>query len=686
MGQEGPREVIARIRGGLEASRNTRIWPEYVRALNLISQVIFTRSAGFVLEVVQNAEDAGRGLDGAGFFEVSVNSRRVKITHNGCPFDADDAEALCGIRSSKKPEQGTLGYLGIGFKSVFKITDAPEVYSGGFRFKFDKLESAGQGDPDSVPWHVMPIWLEAPSEPVDGERTTFILPFRESASYRDLVAELKRLDSGLFLFLRWLRIIRMVNEETGDERLLENLGEDGEGITALRQGKRTQRFKVFRKTVSVPDWVAEDDLTRAYRKGVRRREIAIAFAVGPQGELDAAGSTSALGGVYSFMPLGEVKSGARFRIQADFLVQPGRDALNHEARWNRWLVEELAELSSEALACFSDHPRWCREFLPVFQFTRSVGEDAHDLLFGPNLIDRLEKEVRERPYLPVAGGGKSSLDAVVVLEEDDQAAGALVESGLFTVQEVAEVLGGRPGLALLAKGVVLPPSFRVPRISRWDFLHNGQFLAHKAASQDGAEWFRKLYLWLHGHHWHDRLPGGQRVPRERRYHAEEIVLAADGKLYSGGDVLLPGGVLRNPVLDSLCSEAIGLKPVCHPGLLREGGEAGAAGRLSGFLTGKCGVQKLDDIKVCREWVLPKLRADAPKPDVDTLLKYTRVCMETLAVPPGAGAELWVLGKDGEVRAAREILFSEEFRPPQCWERLARYLPQAAFLSPAYLGG
>ena len=209
-----PREVVKRIRREFEASRGSRIWPEYIRALNLISQVVFTRSAGFILELIQNAEDAGRGLSEPGSLEISVSPERVKITHNGRPFCERDAEALCGIRSSKKPEQGTLGYLGIGFKSVFKITDCPEVYSGGYRFKFDKHDPAWAEDPGAMPWHVTPIWLDSPSEGVDPALTTFILPFRESGAYQDLVDELRRLDTGLFLFLRWLKNVRMANEET----------------------------------------------------------------------------------------------------------------------------------------------------------------------------------------------------------------------------------------------------------------------------------------------------------------------------------------------------------------------------------------------------------------------------------------------------------------------------------------
>jgi hypothetical protein len=54
------------------------------------------------------------------------------------------------------------------------------------------------------------------------------------------------------------------------------------------------------------------------------------------------------GGVYSFLSLGEAKSSAKFPIQADFLVQPGRDALNYEAKWNHWILDEVRKLSLEA--------------------------------------------------------------------------------------------------------------------------------------------------------------------------------------------------------------------------------------------------------------------------------------------------------------------------------------------------
>ncbi|MDP2916921.1 MAG: hypothetical protein Q8O16_03195 [Dehalococcoidia bacterium] len=160
-----PKVCIEKIRQEIEASRGTRLWGDSINMLSTVSESIFSRSAHFILELLQNAEDAGKksGI-GAGQIEFRISPNQVMVTHNGSPFKDSDADAICGVRSTKKPEEGTLGYLGIGFKSVFKVSDCPEVHSGGFYFKFDK---GAYKDPTTEPWQIMPIWIDQPSELID---------------------------------------------------------------------------------------------------------------------------------------------------------------------------------------------------------------------------------------------------------------------------------------------------------------------------------------------------------------------------------------------------------------------------------------------------------------------------------------------------------------------------------------
>ena len=412
--------AIERVRKEFKDSERVRTWPDYVNALKLISQVVFTRSSAFVLELIQNAEDAGLGLDQAGEVTIKVNRDRLKFVHNGRPFDEKNLQAICGIRPSKKPEQGTLGYLGIGFKSVFKVSDCAEVYSNGYQFKFDRNHAEWSGQAGETPWHVIPLWIDEPSEPVDPDKTTILVRFRDAACAESVLEGLRLLKAELYLFLKWLKKITVEDEISGAPAwTLENEGEK-DGISVLKQDGRPQRFKFYRRGVTVPQEIKRDRLTQEYRSNVIKREIAIAFAVDRRGNLDPTLASAMYGGVYSFLPLGESKSGAKFPIQADFLVQPGRDAINYESPWNRWLVDEVRQLCIEAIVDLQKHPAWKYQYLTVFEFTKSKGYEAYDRLFGPKLIDPIEQFLSENPSAVAADETWAKPSELVRLTEEPQ--------------------------------------------------------------------------------------------------------------------------------------------------------------------------------------------------------------------------------------------------------------------------
>ena len=60
-GPAARRAVIESIRRRLDDARVSHTYRDYSNALKLISQVVFTRTSAFVLEFLQNAEDAGLG-------------------------------------------------------------------------------------------------------------------------------------------------------------------------------------------------------------------------------------------------------------------------------------------------------------------------------------------------------------------------------------------------------------------------------------------------------------------------------------------------------------------------------------------------------------------------------------------------------------------------------------------------
>jgi hypothetical protein len=675
---EQARQFVEQISSKIEASKGSHIWGDYINGLRLIAQVVFIRSSGFILELLQNAEDAGLELSGQGEFQVFISEKRIKIVHNGKPFDEQDVIALCGVRSSKKPERGTLGYLGIGFKSVYKVTDRPEVYSGPFRFKFCRNYWP---DPINTPWHVLPLWVDVPSEEVDESKTTFIIPFREPSQYSSVVSDVTKLGTELYLFLKWIKKVAAYDEVSGRPWLLENVGEAGGDIAVLKKDGKEERFKFFRRTLDVsqaPARVKADRLTQEYRANVKQRDISIAFALDQNGNL-----APQPGGVYSFLPLGEERSGAKFPIQADFLVQPGREAINYEAEWNHWLVEEVAELCKEAIAYFHRHPTWKYQYLSAFEFTKSPGLESYSKLFGPKLIEPIEAFLRSTRPVPTADGDWGRIEEVIRVEENEAALKELVDQGLVTDSDLGFAFGGDRNLKVVDPRVVESPSIGIRRVGRQNLLSNEDFLERLRMAADAPQQFRKLYLWLSRHPRWTTSRSGNRY--QERYSDYRIVLTSRSELVEGGKVWLLDFQPSDASLASLLSSLGNSRNVLHPAIFGGTADDKERGELRGFLTGLVGVQTLNASTVCREAILPKIQATAPRPQKQDLLEYTRYCKDILGGRMER-TEIWVLTNQGEIRPSPEVVFGQDYQPEQNWETNRQYVPGLNFLSNEYLLG
>jgi hypothetical protein len=470
--------------------------------------------------------------------------------------------------------------------------------------------------------------------------------------------------------------------------MLENLGETGEGITTLERDGRQQKFKFFHRTIDVPDWVKRDRLTQEYRANVTTREISIAFALDGYGSLAPSEAGAMYGGVYSFLPLGEAKSGARFPIQADFLVQPGRDAINYEAKWNHWLLGEVTDLCKEAIRYFKMHDTWKYQFLPAFEFTKFKGLEPYDKLFGPILIEPIEKFLEEDDCVPTRDGGWAKPEQAIHLTESSGATNDLIEMGILKEGEIATVTGGQPGLKLVHPEAKERYSEPFKKVDRQNILENAEFLEEKSRQPDAANWFRNLYLWL------AKNPVYYKSGRSRyvkRYHDVKFVVTSTGEILNGGSVWLPDIPPSDPILKDLADTLQKSKNILHPDILAGAKDEDEAKTIRGFLTGFTGVQILDSNTVLKlflkENLLPKILTSTPKPKEEDLLKNTVLChniYELVKEGIEKDMEFWVITKEGDIRTTREVLFSKEFKPEQDWETHREHVPGVSFLSPLYL--
>ena len=85
------------------------------------------------IELLQNADDAK-----ATKFYVKRSGEYLFVANNGRPFNIKDLESLCRSASSNKVRGTTIGYRGIGFKSVVSFAKEVHLISGDFEITFSK--------------------------------------------------------------------------------------------------------------------------------------------------------------------------------------------------------------------------------------------------------------------------------------------------------------------------------------------------------------------------------------------------------------------------------------------------------------------------------------------------------------------------------------------------------------------
>jgi Histidine kinase-, DNA gyrase B-, and HSP90-like ATPase len=262
------------LREGQESGANVE---DLEKALDVLSDQLYSQPTHFLLEFIQNADD--------NYYEdvrptISFTSAHghLRIDCNEIGFAPANVEAICRIGKSTKKDRskGFIGEKGIGFKSVFKIADAVWISSKAYTFKFDRSAQLGM---------IAPIWEGFPGD-VRADVSQFYLQLSQekgSQDEKDLLKQLRFFDSTLLLFLRKLKKIEIfVNDIDWKKRFTnyitrtDTIAYGGELITIKKIWSKTKKaddtlqYFVVRHTVSdMPD--------EPKRRAMESSEVVIAF-------------------------------------------------------------------------------------------------------------------------------------------------------------------------------------------------------------------------------------------------------------------------------------------------------------------------------------------------------------------------------------------------------------------------
>ncbi len=340
----------------------------------------------FIFELLQNAEDALRrrgAWEGPRQVSFKLTGDSLTLSHFGMPFDDDDVRGVCGIAESTKDEH-SIGRFGIGFKSVYTFTDCPSIHSGDEDFEIRNYVQPAKADKIDR----------------DPEETLIVLPLKaeDKSAASEIVNGFKRLGPSSLLFLR---SIEEINWSVGDEASgvylrskPESVGPNVHKVNLIGhesgQDEVDEQWLVFHREVASPEG-----------KAAGRVEVAFSLR-NEDGQSDAwhiaPVPTSPL---VVFFPTA-VETNLGFLVQGPYRTTPSRDNIPRNDPWNKYLVEETAELLIEALRWLRDQSLLDTSALGCLPLDRDKFPEGS--MFAP-MFDAVRDALLEEPLLPKFGDG-----------------------------------------------------------------------------------------------------------------------------------------------------------------------------------------------------------------------------------------------------------------------------------------
>ncbi|MGA9580785.1 MAG: hypothetical protein WBR13_02305 [Allosphingosinicella sp.] len=324
----------------------------------------------FVLELLQNAEDAG-----ATTASFRLLADAIEFEHDGRPFERDDIEGITGIGNTTKLDQPKkIGCFGIGFKSVYVVTERPEVHCTieGERIGF------------AIRDLVVPELIASPST---SETTLFRLPLspeRSEDTLKQVQTVLAERGAESLLFLNSLRCLRWSAPGTVGSFEVQDQG-DVRTLRPERDGETqaSSRFLILSRPV------ARDGVDREY-------SVKAALRLNAAGDVVAEPLPTKLCVYFET----EDPTGLKFRVHGPFQLTDNRANAKRDDPWNGKLISEIAALVAQSLPGLRDRGLLKRGLLEVLPNGNDPLADGWE-----PVRDEVLRSFRTEPLIPTADGG-----------------------------------------------------------------------------------------------------------------------------------------------------------------------------------------------------------------------------------------------------------------------------------------
>ena len=371
----------------------------------------YSDSNHFVYELIQNAEDAG-----AATVIFEYHDDKICFYHDGKPFDEADVIGVSSmLETTKADDAKKIGKFGMGFKSVFKYTCEPQIYSDDEAFR---IKSYLLPEEIETNWDYKYEMQQGLRYQLDGEDfypfsnsehlTRVVLPFQKREKTgeirgiegSDIVIKLRELEPEILLFLTHIKTLLWIDTTTRkfEKFILMDQNDPNLKICQMKgnassNSKRSANLYFYKYTKAV------------HHPQMGNAEVSLAFLTNSQQKsIQKIDNPN----IWVFFPTKD-RSTLPCLLHGSFETAVSREKLMRPSAFNNALLDAATELFAEAVLDFKQRN------LITQMFMRQVLIPAFADGTLPKLKQIITELVRKNALIPVRG-------EKLVLPEDAQVA------------------------------------------------------------------------------------------------------------------------------------------------------------------------------------------------------------------------------------------------------------------------
>ncbi|MBY0545222.1 MAG: DUF3883 domain-containing protein [Gammaproteobacteria bacterium] len=367
----------------------------------------------FVYEILQNANDAEAKI--ISFF---LDENYLLVSYDGVPFEKSDIERICDVSTHDSAEQSSkvynldkVGYKGIGFKSVFCVSESVTLISNDYQLRFDK-EYWENEQGFKHPWQIIPIPVNDVDLPlIDniGSGAVNILMQKLIVPISKIKFEIEKIcrEHESILFLESIQQVRFFYKKS---RLILRKKEPQQ-----RKGCMIQQIICLDDSISPSvqrKWCCYSEKAVVIPQAVREQLSGLSTAECPPkiknakkvkvffaAEVDMKETRlipSDKAKLYCALPTAVI-SGLYYLINANFLLNQDRTLILNNA-WNAFLLTEIGYLQFKWLACLASEQGYDRYTLHLISPKEQVLPEYP--MIAAHYMESFNRGIKEIAFIP----------------------------------------------------------------------------------------------------------------------------------------------------------------------------------------------------------------------------------------------------------------------------------------------